>query len=112
MNPFDVQKIINESSKNGERLVIEELSKRCGVRLRHAHLRMSRDMFEYQERGGFPRHWVKGVSLYGWVTLWNYTPPKVTDFSVMNQIPQKEYKEVESLSSVKNANADKKSDKK
>ena len=81
MNPFDVQKIISQSRENGERLVVEELSRRCGVRLRHAHVRLSKDMFEYEAGGGFPRHWVRGVSLYGWISLWRYVPPKQTDFS-------------------------------
>lgn len=42
---------------------------------------MSEQMFECQSCGGFPRHWVKGVSPYGWVSLWRYEPPKETDFS-------------------------------
>lgn len=81
LNPLEVHKIIKESRDNGERLIIEELSRRCGVRLRHAHLRFSKDMFECEACGGFPRHWVKGVSIYGWITLWRYVPPKETDFS-------------------------------
>lgn len=81
LNPFTVRKIINESKKKGERLIIEELSERCGVRLRHRFLVMSDQMFECQSCVGFPRHWVKGVSLNGWVSLWRYEPPKETDFS-------------------------------
>lgn len=81
MNPFKVQKIINESKKNNERLIIEELSNKCGVRLRHMHVIMSKEMFRAESCGGFPRHWVKGVSLYGWISLWTYKPPKQTDFS-------------------------------
>lgn len=81
MNPFKVQKIITECKKKDERLIIEELSRRCDVRLRHAHVRMSKELFEAESCGGFPRHWVKRVSFFGWITLWFYKPPKETDFS-------------------------------
>lgn len=106
MNPFDVQKVINESHRNGERLVIEELSRRCGFRLRHAHLIMSKDMFECESCGGFPRHWIKGVSLYGWITLWNYKPPKETDFSATAQAPMRTYAEIKDLNEIKQEAAD------
>ena len=101
MNPFNVQKIINESREKGERLIVEELSKRCGVRLRHAHLVMSKDMFECASCGGFPRHWVKGVSFYGWISLWRYTPPKETDFSPASQAPIRTYAELKDLNEVR-----------
>ena len=97
MNPFKVQKIINESSRNGERLIIEELSKKCGERLRHMHVIMSDEMFQSEACGGFPRHWVKGVSLYGWISLWTYKPPKQTDFS-----PVQIEDDLKSLSDFKN----------
>ena len=111
MNPFNVQKIINASRQNGERLIVEELSKRCGVRLRHAHLKLSKDMFECAACGGFPRHWVKGVSLYGWLTLWTYTPPKETDFSPASQQPVRTYAELKDLNDVKNEEEEKASEK-
>ena len=81
MNPFEVHKIISDSKKNDERLVIEELNQRCGVRLRHAHLIMSQEMFSHGPSGGFPRHWVKGLHPLSYLTLWFYQPPKETDFS-------------------------------
>ena len=99
MNPLEVHKIIKESNEKGERLIIEDLSRKCGVRLRHAHLKMSKDMFECESCGGFPRHWVKGLSLYGWATLWNYEPPKETDFSVVTS-----GKKLKSFSELKDLN--------
>lgn len=76
MNPFVVQKIINESNRNGQRLIIEQLSEKCGVKLRHAHVIMSEDMFESEVCKGFMRHWVKAVSPFGWITLWTYKNPE------------------------------------
>lgn len=84
MNPFVVRRIISESKQNDERLVIEELSKRCGVRIRHKHVIVSQEMFEHAESGGFPRHWVKGLRPLSYLTLWFYDPPKETDFSPEN----------------------------
>lgn len=81
MNPFDVRKIIIESHRNGERLIVEDLSRKCGVRIRHGYLRMSHEMFECKACGGFPRHWIKGLKLHSYITLWFYKPPKDTDFS-------------------------------
>lgn len=101
MNPFVVRKIITESKRNGERLVIEELSRRCGVRLRHFHLRMSEEMFEHEPSGGFPRHWIKGLRPLSYITLWNYKPPKETDFSPENQtVPLPTFGEMKSLEDV------------
>lgn len=99
MNPFKVQKIINESCSNGKRLIIEQLSEKCGVKFRHAHFIMSEDMFESDVCHGFPRHWVKSVSPFGWLTLWTYKPPKQTDFSPAVE-PQnlKSFAELKSLS--------------
>ena len=81
MNPFKVRKIIYESKKNGEKLVIEELSKKCGGRLHHGQLILSQEMFNYEEGGGFPRHWVKGLRPESYLLMWFYDPPKETDFS-------------------------------
>lgn len=102
LNPFAVQKIIDESKKKGERLIIEELSQRCGIRLRHRFLVMSEQMFECEACGGFPRHWVKGVSLYGWISLWRYVPPKETDFSpTTSRVDMKTFGEMRELEDVK-----------
>ena len=99
MNPFKVQKIINECSRNGERLIIEELNEKCGVRLRHVHLIMSEDMFESESCKGIPRHWVKGVSAFGWATLWTYRNPQQKDYSsfVPEGVKLKSYAELKSM---------------
>lgn len=87
MSPFFVYKEIRKAKRNEERITVDELSRRCGVRIRHRYLKMSKQMFECEENDGFPRHWVKGLKLHSWLTFWFYTPPKQTDFSrlfVMN----------------------------
>lgn len=101
MNPFELHKIIRKSKENGERLIIEELSNRCGVRIRHAHVRMSKEMFECEACGGFPRHWVKGLRPSSYLSLWFYKPPKQTDFSPgSNNASLKKYKELKNLNDV------------
>lgn len=100
MNPFEVQKTVMEMRKNNEHITIEEFSRRCGVRMRHVYLRMSKEMFECPECGGFPRHWVKGLQLHSFITLWFYQPPKETDFSPEYQIYERELEEPESLTDI------------
>lgn len=70
MNPFAVNKIIKESKKNEERISIDMLSVRCGSRVRHKYIKMSDEMFECSDSGGFPRHWVERLKLHSWITLW------------------------------------------
>ncbi len=81
MSPFLVYKEIKNAKSNGERITIDELGRRCKERIRHRYLVMSKQMFECEQCGGFPRHWVKGLKLHSWFTLWFYKPPKQTDFS-------------------------------
>ncbi len=81
MSPFSVYKEIKKAKDNDERITVDELSIRCGERIRHRYLKMSKQMFECEQCGGFPRHWVKGLKLHSWFTLWTYKPPKQTDFS-------------------------------
>ena len=76
MNPLKINKVIKESKNNGERITIDSLSQRCNGRIRHRYVRMSNEMFECDECGGFPRHWVEGLSLRGWLTIWFYNPEK------------------------------------
>ncbi len=84
MNPFFVFKEIKKAKENDERITVDELSRRCNKRIRHRYLKMSKQMFECQQNGGFPRHWVKGLRLHSWITLWFYKPPKQTDFSAVS----------------------------
>ena len=94
MNPFKVQKTIKDCEKKGERLIIEELSDKCGVRLRHVHVVMSEDTFESGACRGVPRHWVKGVSVFGWLTLWTYRNP-LKDYPASSEgIKLKSYAEI------------------
>lgn len=81
MSPFFVYKEIKKAKHNDERITVDELSRRCGIRIRHRYLSMSKQMFECEDCGGFPRHWVKGLKLHSWITFWFYKPPKQTDFS-------------------------------
>ena len=105
MNPFSVQKIITESNKKGERLIIDELNEKCGVRLRHAHLNMSEETFECESCGGIQRHWVKGVSLTGWIMLWIYKPPKGTDFY---KVPEdREFASIDDMKTLREINEQK-----
>lgn len=82
MSPFLVYKEIKKAKDNDERITIDELSRRCKIRLRHRYFFMSKQMFECEQSGGFPRHWVRGLRAHSWVTLWFYKPPKQTDFSM------------------------------
>lgn len=88
MSPFLVNKVINNAKKNDERITVDELSRRCKERIRHRYLVMSKQMFQCEECGGFPRHWVKGLKLHSWVTLWFYKPPKQTDFTTVSVSPE------------------------
>lgn len=88
MSPFFVNKVINNAKKNDERITVDELSRRCKERIRHRYLVMSKQMFQCEECGGFPRHWVKGLKLHSWVTLWFYKPPKQTDFTTVSVSPE------------------------
>lgn len=88
MSPFFVYKVINNAKKNDERITVDELSRRCKERIRHRYLVMSKQMFQCEECGGFPRHWVKGLKLHSWVTLWFYKPPKQTDFTTVSVSPE------------------------
>lgn len=85
MSPFFVYKEIKNARQNDERITIDELSRRCGDRIRHRYIRMSKQMFECEQCGGYPRHWVKGLKLHSWFTLWMYKPPKQTDFTALNR---------------------------
>ena len=85
MSPFFVYKEIKKARQNDERITIDELSRRCGDRIRHRYIRMSKQMFECEQCGGYPRHWVKGLKLHSWFTLWMYKPPKQTDFTALNR---------------------------
>ncbi len=84
MSPFFVYKEIKKVKQNDERITIDELSRRCKERIRHRYVVMSKQMFQCEQCGGFPRHWVKGLKLHSWVTLWFYRPPKQTDFSLVS----------------------------
>lgn len=88
MSPFFVYKVIKNAKKNDERITVDELSRRCKERIRHRYLVMSKQMFQCEECGGFPRHWVKGLKLHSWVTLWFYKPPKQTDFTTVSVSPE------------------------
>ena len=68
MSPFRVKRIIKN---NGEKMCIDTLSNECGVRLHHRFLKMSNDFFDCPVCG-MKRHYVKGVSLYGWTHLMFY----------------------------------------
>ena len=84
MSPFFVYREIRKAKREDERITIDELSRRCGVRIRHRYIAMSKQMFECAECGGFPRHWVRGMKLHSWLTLWFYKPHKQTDFSMLS----------------------------
>lgn len=102
MNPFKVSKVIRESKSKGERLIVEELSFRCEGRIRHAYLRMSKEMFECSSCGGFPRHWVLGLKPHSYITLWFYKPPKKTDFSASREVlDMPSFAEMENIVDVK-----------
>lgn len=88
MSPFLVYKEIQKAKQNDERIIIDELSRRCGERIRHRYLVMSKQMFQCEQCGGFPRHWVKGLRFHSWFTLWFYKPPKQTDFSFVVTSPE------------------------
>ena len=87
MSPFFVYNEIKKAKKNQERITIDELGRRCGARIRHRYIRMSKQMFECEQCGGFPRHWVKGIQPHSWITLWFYIPPKLTDFTDISKNP-------------------------
>lgn len=87
MSPFFVYNEIKKAKQSDERITIDELSRRCGDHIRHRYIRMSKQMFECEQCGGFPRHWVKGLKLHSWVTLWFYKPPKQTDFNTVTNNP-------------------------
>ena len=70
MNPFKINKIIRESKMNEERISIDMLSVRYGSRIRHKYIKLSDEMFECSDSGGFPRHWVVRLKLHSWLTLW------------------------------------------
>lgn len=74
MNPFKVNKALKEFKKDGKRVTVDVLSQKCGGRVRHKYLRMSKEMFECEENDGFPRHWVVGLNLRGWLFLWTSNP--------------------------------------
>ncbi len=76
MNPFKVERVIRESNKNDTQICVDTLSELCGGRVKHAYLRMSSETFLCAESGGFPRHWVEGLKLHSWITLWFYHPEK------------------------------------
>lgn len=77
MNPFKVNKVIKESDLNDSPISIDTLSRLCGGKIRHRYLRMSQDVFACPESKHFPRHWVEGLKLHSWITLWFYNPPKI-----------------------------------
>lgn len=81
VSPFFVYKEIRKVKHNNERITIDELSNRCNERIRHRYIVMSKQMFQCEQCGGFPRHWVKGLKFHSWFTLWFYKPPKQTDYS-------------------------------
>lgn len=84
MSPFFVYREIKNANRNDERITIDELSRRCKERIRHRYVVMSKQMFQCEECGGFPRHWVKGLRFHSWFTLWFYKPPKQTDFTFVS----------------------------
>lgn len=88
MSPFFVYKEIKKAKQNDERITIDELSRRCKERIRHRYVVMSKQMFQCEQCGGFPRHWVKGLRFHSWFTLWFYKPPKQTDFSFVSVPPE------------------------
>lgn len=88
MSPFFVYKEIKNAKVNNERITIDELSRRCKERIRHRYVVMSKQMFQCEQCGGFPRHWVKGLKLHSWFTLWFYKPPKQTDFTFVSALPE------------------------
>lgn len=85
MSPLVVFKEIKKAKDKDERITIDELGRRCGDRIRHRYIKMSKQMFECEECGGFPRHWVRGLKAHSWITLWFYKPPKQTDFTAVNR---------------------------
>lgn len=85
MNPFKVNNIIKNSKKNDERITIDALSQRCNGRIRHKFVKMSDEMFECNECGGLPRHWVKRLNLHSWITMWFYNPEKYAQTQVSGQ---------------------------
>ena len=84
MSPFLVYREIKKANRNNERITIDELSRRCKVRIRHRYVVMSKQMFQCEQCGGFPRHWVKGLKIHSWINLWFYKPPKQTDFTFVS----------------------------
>lgn len=84
MSPFLVYREIKKANHNNERITIDELSRRCKVRIRHRYVVMSKQMFQCEQCGGFPRHWVKGLKFHSWFNLWFYKPPKQTDFTFIS----------------------------
>lgn len=88
MSPFLVHEEIKKARRNNERITIDELGRRCGDRIRHRYIKMSKQMFECEQCGGFPRHWVRGLKLHSWFTLWFYIPPKQTDFTAITVNPE------------------------
>lgn len=79
MNPFKVNKVIREKNKNDVQICVDTLSELCGGRIKHAFLRMSDQTFLCEECGGFPRHWVEGLRLHSWFTMWLYHPERIQD---------------------------------
>lgn len=74
MNPFIVSRTIKRAGEEDNRMTIDMLSAECGMHIRHFYVKMSKEMFVCDECGGFPRHWVKGLKLHSWITLWFYKP--------------------------------------
>lgn len=68
MNPFTVQKIIRTSDT---KISVIGLRKICGVRIRHADLKMSDEMEVFDcPYCKSVCHFVKGVSPVGWIRIW------------------------------------------
>ncbi|MBP9989707.1 MAG: hypothetical protein KBT46_09460, partial [Ruminococcus sp.] len=77
LNPFKVSRIIRDSKNEGKKLSIDDLSVLCEGRVRHLYVRMSRDTFECESSGGFPRHRVIGLRPTSYITMWFYKPSEI-----------------------------------
>ena len=64
MSPFRVKKIIRQNDK----MCLDTLSRECNIQFRHRFFKMSDDMFFFFFFGT-NRHYIKKISLYGWLHL-------------------------------------------
>ena len=73
MNPFTVNRMIKKSS---QKICIDTLSRDCGMQMRHRFFKMSKELFACPDCG-MMRHYVKGLSFYGWLHMPFYSGEKI-----------------------------------